>query len=119
MSTGHDQAVRAPGAPLPAGIASIPVALAGRSYEVLIGPGLLARAAELIDTRLGPSKCVIVTDQNVAQLHLAPLESALKSRGRHAGTEVLPPGEATKSFTAARFAVRAPAGDRAWSAVAW
>ncbi len=99
MSTGHEQAVQAPGAPLPAGMASISVALAGRSYEVLIGPGLLARAAELIDTRLDPNKCAIVTDQNVAQLHLATLESALKSRGLHAGTEVLPPGEATKSFT--------------------
>jgi 3-dehydroquinate synthase len=86
-------------ASLPAGVASIPVALAGRSYEVLIGPGLLARAAELIDARLEPSKCVIVTDQNVAARHLAPLESALKSRGRLAGTEILPPGEASKSFT--------------------
>jgi 3-dehydroquinate synthase len=97
--SGRDETARAPGAPLPTGVASIPVALAGRSYEVLIGPGLLPRAAELIDTRLSPGKCAIVTDQNVAARHLAPLESALKSRGRHAGTEVLPPGEATKSFS--------------------
>ena len=30
--------------------------------------------------------------------HLAPLEASLKAAGRHAGTEVLAPGEATKSF---------------------
>jgi 3-dehydroquinate synthase len=85
---------------LATGIASVPVGLGQRAYAVLIGPGLLSRAAELIDARLRPSKCVIVTDRNVAERHLAPLETTLKSLGRHAGTEILPPGEATKSFGA-------------------
>jgi shikimate kinase/3-dehydroquinate synthase len=78
--------------------AAIPVALGSRSYEVLIGPGLVARAGDLIEARLGGGKCGIVTDSNVAARHLAPLEASLKPLGRHAGTEVLPPGEATKSF---------------------
>ena len=78
--------------------AVVAVSLGTRSYDVLIGAGLLARAAELIDDRLGAAKCVIVTDENVAQRHLAPLETALKQLGRHAGTQILPPGEATKSF---------------------
>jgi 3-dehydroquinate synthase len=79
--------------------ATITVALGSRSYDVLIGPGLMARAADLIETRLGKAKCGIVTDTNVAPLHLAPLEASLKAAGRHAGSEILPPGEATKSFT--------------------
>jgi 3-dehydroquinate synthase len=79
----------------------VPVALGGgRSYDVLIGPGLLRRAPELIAARVGSARCAIVTDSNVAARHLAPLESGLKQEGRHLGTCVLPPGEATKSFTA-------------------
>ena len=89
MSTG-----RSPKAPA----ATISVALGSRSYDVLIGSRLLASAADLIEARLGKAKCGIVTDANVAPLHLAPLEASLKAVGRHAGTEVLPPGEATKSF---------------------
>ena len=81
-------------------VATIPVALGSRSYDVLVGPGLAADAARLIGARLRPGKCGIVTDQNVAQRHLAPLESSLRAAGLHAGTEVLPPGEATKSFAA-------------------
>jgi 3-dehydroquinate synthase len=93
MSTDHA------GAPQPpATQTTVSVGLGKRGYDVLIGPGLLSSAAELIATRLGASKCVIVTDENVAQRHLAPLEGALKSLGRHAGTQVLAPGEATKSF---------------------
>jgi 3-dehydroquinate synthase len=78
--------------------AKIAVALGERSYDVLIEPGVIGRAAELIAARLGGGKCGIVTDANVAARHLAALEASLKAAGRHAGTEVLPPGEATKSF---------------------
>jgi len=82
--------------------ATIPVTLGSRSYDVLIGPGLMVHAADLIEARLGKgpgkAKCGIVTDANVASHHLAPLEASLKATGRHAGTEVLAPGEATKSF---------------------
>jgi 3-dehydroquinate synthase len=60
----------------------------------------MARAADLIKARLGPGKCGIVTDRNVAARHLAPLEASLRSAGLYAGTEILPPGEATKSFAA-------------------
>ena len=80
--------------------ATIPVALDSRSYDVLVGPGLMARAADLIQARLGAGKCGIVTDQNVAAHHLAPLEASLRAARLYAGTEVLPPGEATKSFAA-------------------
>ena len=79
---------------------TIPVALGDRSYDVLVGPGLIGRAATLIKERVGPGKCGIVTDANVAATHLAPLETSLRAVNLHAGTEVLAPGEATKNFTA-------------------
>jgi 3-dehydroquinate synthase len=77
---------------------SVNVPLGERAYDVLIGPGLLARAGELIGARFGAARCAIVTDANVARFHLGVLESALKRDDRHVGSIVLPPGESTKSF---------------------
>lgn len=77
---------------------TVPVPLGARSYEVLIGPGLVGDAGRTIAMRLGKAKCGIVTDENVAHHHLAVLEASLRSEGRHAGSIVLKPGEATKSF---------------------
>jgi 3-dehydroquinate synthase len=77
-------------------VRTVHVPLGDRAYDVLIGPGLIARAAALIAARLGTARCAIVTDANVARHHLATLEAALGDRV--AGTIVLPPGEKTKSF---------------------
>ncbi|MDX2306928.1 MAG: 3-dehydroquinate synthase [Hyphomicrobium sp.] len=81
-------------------LATVPVSLAERSYEVLIGPGLLSDAGRLIATYLGKGRCGIVTDENVAKHHLAALEAALRAENRLVGSIILPPGEATKSFAA-------------------
>jgi 3-dehydroquinate synthase len=81
-----------------AAVRTVPVPLGGRAYDVLIGPNLLVNAGELITSRLGSPKCGIVTDENVASFHLAALEAALKRENLHAGSIVLKPGEATKSF---------------------
>lgn len=82
---------------------TVPVQLGARSYDVLIGPGLVGEAGRLIKTKFGADrarlKCAVVTDENVAQHHLAALESVLKIEGLHAGSIVLKPGEATKSFS--------------------
>jgi 3-dehydroquinate synthase len=81
--------------------ATVHVSLGDRSYDVLIGGGLLARAPEVIAARLGAARCAIVTDENVARASpLAPLERGLAVQGRHLGTEVLASGERTKSFPA-------------------
>ena len=50
---------------------TVPVSLGSRSYNVLIGPGLLQETGRLIATRIGKGKCGIVTDENVARHHLA------------------------------------------------
>ena len=86
--------------PAASALRAVPVALAERSYEVLIGPGLLRQAGRLIGARLGPARLGIVTDENVARLHLPALERSLSADGRLAGSVVLPAGEATKSFAA-------------------
>ncbi len=75
------------------------VNLGDRSYEVLIGPGLVSAAGSLIAARFGGVKCGIVTDENVAKRHLPALEASLQAAGKHAGSVVLKPGEATKCFT--------------------
>jgi shikimate kinase/3-dehydroquinate synthase len=107
----HDLAVveivnrLAAGAAAPAGPVQAPspsrsvrVELGDRSYDVLIASGLLADTGALIKSRLGAVKCGIVTDENVARHHLSTLENSLKSEGLFAGSIVMTPGEATKSF---------------------
>ncbi len=82
--------------PLPAGARAVPVELGARSYEVLIGPGLIDAAGELLRSRFGAARCTIVTDRNVEGAgHLARMEKGLAPALR--GTVVLPPGESTKS----------------------
>ncbi len=77
---------------------SVRVALGTRSYDVLIGAGLLAEAPRLVRERLGAVRCGIVTDSEVARHHLATLEGGLKALGAHAGTCIVPAGESSKSF---------------------
>lgn len=74
----------------------VAVALGDRSYEVLIGRGLLARAGETLMERFGAARCAVVTDENVAAQHLPALLVSLGDRAR--GSIVLTPGEQTKNF---------------------
>ena len=73
--------------------------LGARSYDIVIGSGLLSEAGALIHERLGAVRCAIVTDENVAAAHLDTLLAGLGSKCPHAGTITLKPGEATKSFS--------------------
>jgi 3-dehydroquinate synthase len=77
---------------------TVRVDLAGRGYDIHIGPGLIARAGGLIGPLLARPFTVIVTDETVAGLHLEPLKAGLAGAGIQAEAIVLPPGEATKSM---------------------
>jgi 3-dehydroquinate synthase len=79
------------------GAQRVPVPLGDRAYDVLIGPELVARAGVLIVERYPAARCGIVTDETVAKHHLGALEKGFAD-GKIAGTVILPPGEATKSF---------------------
>jgi 3-dehydroquinate synthase len=74
------------------------VPLGDRAYDILIGPGLLARAGGEITSRLKGRKAAIVTDEHVAPLYLEALMDALQTDGIEAVSLTLPAGEKTKSF---------------------
>ena len=77
---------------------SVRVELGNRGYDILIGEGLLAEAGRHLAPVLRQLRVVIITDQTVADLHLAALERALKNAGITYDAAVLPPGEQTKDF---------------------
>jgi 3-dehydroquinate synthase len=78
----------------------VPVELAGRSYDIVIGRGVLSEAGERIRTVCPGGRAAIVTDSHVAKHHLPQLEAMLASAGIASKALVLPPGEKTKSFAA-------------------
>jgi shikimate kinase/3-dehydroquinate synthase len=78
--------------------ARIGVALSSRSYEIIIGAGLLPRAGAYLVPVLPQKRCVIVTDEQVAQLHLRTLTQSLDEIGISHSEILLPPGEASKSI---------------------
>ncbi|HBZ44364.1 MAG TPA: 3-dehydroquinate synthase [Maritimibacter sp.] len=77
---------------------TVHVSLGERSYDVRIGPGLLAEAGQHIAPLLNRPRVAIVTEARVAGLHLAALQEALTADGIESEALVLPPGEATKSW---------------------
>lgn len=79
---------------------TVRVALGPRSYDILIGPGLIARAGAHLAGTLPGRRVVPVTDETVAGLHLDTLLRSLDEAGiaRQGEPVVLPAGERTKSF---------------------
>ncbi len=79
-------------------IETVHVNLPGRAYDVVIGPGLLAQAGARITPFLRRPRVTIVTEENVAPLHLAALRQGLEETGITSETLILPAGESTKSW---------------------
>ncbi|WDZ75892.1 3-dehydroquinate synthase [Ensifer adhaerens] len=82
----------------PAAERKVRVDLGDRSYDILIGPGLIAAAGQEIAARLKGRKMAVITDENVAPRYLEPLMASLKGRDIDAVSLVLPAGEKTKSY---------------------
>jgi 3-dehydroquinate synthase len=76
----------------------VPVSLGPRSYDVVIGPGLLAAAGRLIAPLLKRPRLVVVTDRTVARHHLPTLAAALDDADIEHRAIVVDPGESTKDF---------------------
>jgi len=74
------------------------VELAGASYDVVIGDGLMARAGAHLADVLPQKRAVIITDATVAALHLATLRAGLAETGFELRQIVVAPGEASKSL---------------------
>jgi 3-dehydroquinate synthase len=85
-------------APVRTETTTVRVALGARSYDIAIGRGLLASLGARIAALRPRAKVVIVTDENVARLHLPAAESAFAHAGVATHRVVVPPGEASKSY---------------------
>jgi len=79
-------------------ILTVPVDLGARSYDILTGPGLLARAGEIIAPLLPANRSIIVTDETVHKLHGDTLSESLSAAGITHSFIIRPSGEAQKSF---------------------
>jgi len=76
----------------------VPVQLSQSRYDVIIGGHLLTRAGAHIGPVLPQPRCVIVTDETVAALHLARLENSLDEVGVSHSSITVTSGEASKSL---------------------
>ena len=76
----------------------VEVMLDERSYDVIVGSGLITEAGTLLSPLLSHPRVVVVTDENVAPLYLSLLEQALNDAEIMNTSIVLPTGENTKDF---------------------
>lgn len=74
----------------------INVALGNRSYDIIVGQRLLAKAGTYLGELTRAKRVAIVTDDRVARLHLPALEAGLQGFTTH--PIILPAGEGTKNF---------------------
>jgi 3-dehydroquinate synthase len=79
---------------------TIRVELAGRSYDIAIGPGLIDQAGALSRPLLAAPKVTIVSDETVAPLYGARLAASFDKAGIKATTVTVPAGESSKEFGA-------------------
>ena len=76
---------------------TVEVALGERTYDIVIGRGLLGSLGTRIKALRPGARTVIVTDENVAKQHLAAAEAALSAAGIESSAIVVPPGEGSKN----------------------
>ncbi|MEL7461448.1 MAG: 3-dehydroquinate synthase [Pseudomonadota bacterium] len=84
---------------------TVRVNLGARSYDVMIGQGLIGAAPDHVAPLLARPRVFVLTDARVATLHLAPLTDALGGAGIAVTSHILPEGEATKSWDGLQSAV--------------
>ena len=79
-------------------VSTVHVPLGDRAYNVRISVGLIARAGAEIAPMLRRKRVAIVTDDNVAALHLDRLQQSFVAEGIESGVLTLPAGEGTKAW---------------------
>ena len=77
---------------------TVHVELGPRSYEILIGPNLIDTAGVEINRVLPGARSIVVTDRNVAALHLETLSASLADADIDVVSHIVEPGESAKSF---------------------
>src|SRR6185503_7174767 len=68
-------------------------------YPILVTPGLLGRAGEILRAVEKPGTILVVTDRTVARLHGARVLASLRRAGFTPRVIALPPGERSKTFS--------------------
>lgn len=79
-------------------IETLSLDLGSRSYDIDVGPGLIAQAGARIAPLIRRAPAIIVTDSNVAKHHLAAFQASMDTAGIETAQIELDPGEETKSF---------------------
>ena len=80
------------------GAERLTVGLGARSYDIILGRGLIGEAGTLLAPVIRRKRAIVVTDAHVAPLYLARFAAALAAAGIEHQAIILPPGEATKDF---------------------
>ncbi len=75
------------------------VDLANRSYDIVVGSGIIAELGDYIKKINNYSKLIVIADQNVAKLHLDYLNNQIKNLPVEVKNIVVDAGEKAKSFT--------------------
>ncbi|UYN94164.1 MAG: 3-dehydroquinate synthase [Enhydrobacter sp.] len=79
---------------------TVRVDLAGRSYDIVIGPGLVDRMGHLARPVLGSRKVIVVTDDIVAPHYAERVEASFRAASIESTTLIVPAGETSKQFGA-------------------
>ena len=77
---------------------TVNVALGNRAYDIVIGRGVAGSLAARVAALKPGARLAIVTDENVAHLHLESIAQQLSAAGMTTSRIVVPPGEGSKSF---------------------
>lgn len=76
----------------------VPVELGERSYQIVIGRGLIPRLGSILTDLSAKGKVGVISDTNVAAHYLRPVRRSLVETGFQVTAITLPPGERTKSL---------------------
>ena len=79
-------------------VETLRVELGNRSYDIVVGERLLARAGEFIAPRIKSKNVIIISDETVARFHLHRLTNALEEQRILSRSIIVKAGEGTKSL---------------------
>lgn len=82
-------------------VARVPVSLAGKPYESIVGNEILSRTGEFVREILPPGSCAVVTDSNVGPLYAQAVARSLQGAGFTPIVITIPAGEGSKSLAIA------------------
>jgi 3-dehydroquinate synthase len=85
-------------APVRADPTTVKVALGERSYDIVIGRGLVPSLGARVNVLRPGAKVAIVTDENVARHQLTAVEAAFATAGTATSRVIVGVGEGSKSF---------------------